>query len=389
MRKRSARPLIDVVIPAYNAGKTIEASLRSICDQTLSDIRLIVVNDGSTDDTGDILRRMASEDDRIDVITTPNRGIVDALNTAFKHVDADIVARFDADDIAFPNRFEVQYAYLRDHPECAAVGCNVYFTNDRNERTGDKSNFQFNVPNNPFHAPACEPYLLHPFLMVRRQAKAVAGPYRYAFHSEDADLYWRLGDAGLLINLPDFLGEYRLHAGSVSGLSALNGRVSAVNSQLAAVSEQRRRAGLPELRFERETLAEYHEAQTLAGILDIASRQLNAEEGAFLAIATSAKLLELSEYRPYRLTADDFATIRAMISKHHHLLTRPNRLRLLFRQVIMPKKTRMRAWNELSTLMPFHLYPRASVELFAHAATKGSRKLGQLVGRQPPVSASR
>lgn len=368
MNKRSASPLVDVVIPVFNGAETVEASLRSMCNQTVTDIRIIVVDDGSTDDTPRILQRLAAEDDRIEVITTPNRGIVDALNTAFEVVRADLVARFDADDIAFPHRLEAQCAYLDSHPECAAVGCNVYFTNERGERTGKASNFPYVVPCNPYHSPACEPYLLHPFLLVRRVAKEQAGLYRHAFHSEDADLYWRLAETGALINMPEVLGEYRVHSSSVSGTSALNGRVSAVNSQLAAVSEQRRRIGKPDINFERSTLDEYKQIQTLAGILKIASRQLSEDEAAYLEIATSAKLLELSSYRPYRLDSGDFATIRSIIYKHHALLTRPNRLRLLFRQVIVP--SRMRAWPELSELMPVKLYPRAFLELFAHAGAK-------------------
>ena len=365
---------VDVLIPAFNAGRTVEASVRSMCNQTVRDIRIIVIDDGSTDDTPEILRRLAQEDRRIEIISTPNRGIVDALNTGLKAVQADLIARFDADDLAYPERLAVQCAYLREHPDCVAVGCNVHFIDESDRQTGKWSYFPFQVPRDPYFAPALEPYLLHPFLLVRRKAMEQTGAYRYAFHSEDADLYWRLGNAGGLINLPDFLGEYRVHSRSVSGSSVLNGRVQAVASQLAAVSEQRRLKGEPDIEFPREALTRYKEAGTLAGILRIASIGLTPAESAYLSIATTAKLLELSSYRPYRLETSDFATMRVIIHRHHRLLSRQNRMRLLFRQVILPNG--VRSWPELSSLMPLAIYPRALLELVAHVATKTRRRLG-------------
>src|SRR5689334_14700000 len=90
---------IDVLIPAYNAETTIESALASIQTQTIQDIRIIVVNDGSTDRTGEILEKLKSKDPRIEVITTVNGGIVDALNHGLQACSADYIARHDADDI--------------------------------------------------------------------------------------------------------------------------------------------------------------------------------------------------------------------------------------------------------------------------------------------------
>ncbi|RYF00666.1 MAG: glycosyltransferase, partial [Oxalobacteraceae bacterium] len=77
---RSEVPTIDVILPAYNAEKTIVEALRSLQDQTFTDFRVLVVNDGSTDDTASIVSGMAEADPRIVLLSQPNGGIVDALN---------------------------------------------------------------------------------------------------------------------------------------------------------------------------------------------------------------------------------------------------------------------------------------------------------------------
>src|SRR5437588_541193 len=103
--------MIDVLIPAFNSEKTIRASILSILRQTVSEIRVIVIDDGSTDGTGEILAEMTLGDPRLEVIRTENHGIVDALNTGLARCRAEFVARHDADDLSFPDRFTLQIAY--------------------------------------------------------------------------------------------------------------------------------------------------------------------------------------------------------------------------------------------------------------------------------------
>ncbi|MFN3313141.1 MAG: glycosyltransferase family 2 protein, partial [Hyphomonas sp.] len=113
---------IDVLMPAYNASATIEEAVESLRHQTFSDIRIIIVDDGSTDDSPKIMNRLADHDPRIVVIRKENGGIVEARNTALSHADSEFVACLDADDIALPNRLEKTLQYLREHPDCVAVG---------------------------------------------------------------------------------------------------------------------------------------------------------------------------------------------------------------------------------------------------------------------------
>lgn len=361
--RRAAR--VDVLIPVYNAAATIEGALRSMLAQTMADMRLIVVDDGSSDQTPDILARLAAEDPRVEVIRTDNRGIVDALNLALAHATAELVARHDADDIAFPERLATQMAFLDTAPDCVAVGCNAFHIDGHGRRLGYTTTFKPTVVGNPFYAPSKEPYLMHPFLLARREALVAAGGYRHVFHAEDTDLYWRLSDLGRLSNVVDVLGEYRVHENSVTAKSIVNGRVAAVNSQLAAVSERRRRVGRQDLAFPRTTLPAYHAAERLAGIVDVASKDLTPQEAVYLRVATGAKLLEIAGYRPFRLTADDCGTIRGYLEAHYDSLTRVNRVWIVFRVILHPKRLLRRPLEALA-LAPWRVMPRALGDLYRH-----------------------
>ncbi len=362
--KAPAPGAIDVLIPVFNGAATIESALDSIAAQTFGDLRMIVVDDGSTDASPAILRRLAERDPRIVVITTPNRGIVAALNTALAASGAALIARFDADDLAFPERLERQTAYLAAHPDCVAVGCNAFHIDRDGRRTGTVTTFRETVVGDPFEIPAAEPYLLHPFLLARREALVSVGGYRYVFHSEDADLYWRLSNVGRLANVVDVLGEYRIHDGSVSAKSVVNGRVQAIEGQRAALSERRRRDGRADLAFPPEALAAYHAAETLRAMLDVASRSLSDDERAYLEVATAAKLLELTAYRPYRLTRDDLRTMRRAIERHHARIPGDRLRSLIFRQLIRPG--RLRPPRDLVAAVPWKIMPAALWNLVRH-----------------------
>lgn len=356
---------VDVLIPVYNAASTVESAVQSICAQTVRDIRLIVVDDGSSDDTPNLLRAMAALDERIHVITTHNGGIVDALNVALAMSDAPFIARHDADDLAFPDRLQKQLAFMEAQADCIAVGCNAFHIDVDGKRTGNVTDFKAVVVGDPYRYPSLEPYLLHPFLLARRHALVDAGGYRYLFHSEDTDLYWRLAGMGRLSNLTEALGEYRIHADSVSSQSILNGRISAVNSQLAALSERRRLDGQGDLIFSKEDLVRYQAAGDLPAILAIASEHLSVDERRFLETATVAKLLELSSYRPYRMTPTDLATIRQVIENNYSTMSPENRLYLVFR-VILGRKRLARDWTEVRRLVPWRIMPRALLEAARH-----------------------
>lgn len=342
----------DVLIPAYNAEETIKESVGSIQAQTRKDIRIIVVNDGSTDRTGEVLRDIASTERRLTIVDTSNKGVVSALNTACSYVSAPFVARHDADDIAFPDRFERQLAYLETNPDCVAVGANAWHINDKGIRY-NRTHMPAEAAGNAQAIPSKEPYLMHPFLMMRSDALLKAGGYRYVYHAEDTDLYWRLLSQGRLHNLNEILGEYRIHQGSVSSKSVRNGRIAAIYSQLAALSFRRREDGRPDIEFPSEGLGQLNTASRIDDLLSLLSYSLTADERQYLRIATAAKMLELASYRPYQLDLDDCIFIRCALRADRAKMSASDRGMVRWHTAdVLLRLTSARHWRRAVALRP-------------------------------------
>lgn len=105
-------PLVSVIIPAYNSGKFIEAALNSVLAQTYQNIEIIVVDDGSQDNTAEIVRRIALEDKRIILLCQENQGVAAARNLAIQHSRGEFIAPLDSDDIWYPLKLEKQVEYM-------------------------------------------------------------------------------------------------------------------------------------------------------------------------------------------------------------------------------------------------------------------------------------
>src|SRR4051812_44490454 len=102
-------PKVTVLMPAYNADKYIEDGISSVLSQTFTNFELLIINDGSTDNTLKVIESI--RDKRIVVISQENKGVSAALNLGLAHARAPYIARFDADDICLPNRLKVQYEF--------------------------------------------------------------------------------------------------------------------------------------------------------------------------------------------------------------------------------------------------------------------------------------
>jgi glycosyltransferase involved in cell wall biosynthesis len=116
--------LVSVVIPAYNASATIDETLRSVRSQTHGALEIIVVDDGSPDDTGTIAKRHAAIDDRIRIITQENEGLAAARNAGWRRAGSDLIAFLDADDLWAPTKIERQIQALQaGGPHVGLVYC--------------------------------------------------------------------------------------------------------------------------------------------------------------------------------------------------------------------------------------------------------------------------
>jgi hypothetical protein len=356
-------PVADVLIPVHNAAETVRRAVASITAQGLEKIRILIVDDGSTDASPAILAELAAADPRIEVVRQDNAGIVGALNTGLARCSAEFLARFDADDEAYPERLERQIDYLKANPDCVAVGCDVDHIDELGApleglpRPGPPEDAD------PDGIPAREPYLIHPYLVARRQAVLDAGGYRPVPSSEDSDLYWRLAERGRLHNLPERLGRYRMHAASISGASVLGGRVMAIGSQLGALSARRRRDGRADLAFDKNGPAALREAGTLEAMHALAAAQLDSAEADRLRLAAAIKLLELAAYRPYEPEPADCAFIRAALPlarRHPPEVQAEVRWHVTHAAARLMRKGRA---NEALALVPPALWPRVSALL--------------------------
>lgn len=208
-------PRVSIVLPVYNAEQYLSLAVDSILAQTLDDFELIVVNDGSSDGSGDILAEYARKDPRVRVITQENQGVVAACNAGVFAAQGVLIARMDADDIADPERLSVQVTFMETHPDVVAVGAHVKLI--------DPKGRALKILKMPLeHAGIDAGNLMgghgicHPAAMIRTEAIRKIDGYRPEFvTAEDIDLFLRLGEIGRLANLDQVLLDYRQHPQSI------------------------------------------------------------------------------------------------------------------------------------------------------------------------------
>lgn len=197
-------------MPARDAEATVGAALASIAAQTFGDYELVAVDDASEDETGRALAEAASRDRRIRVVHGPGRGIAAALNAGLAVCRAPLIARMDADDVALPERFELQRAALDCDPRLAAVGSQVEIV-PRDGMTDGLRAYEawLNAVIDPASVERecfVESPLAHPASMIRASALRDVGGFRSEGWPEDWALWLRLLAAGQrLANLPRVL----------------------------------------------------------------------------------------------------------------------------------------------------------------------------------------
>ena len=193
------QPLVSILLPAFDAEATIDACLRSIQRQREARWECIVVEDGSSDGTLGRARSFAERDARFRVVTTPHRGLVEALNVGLDHCRAPLVARMDADDLMHRARLREQLAALDEGADLAAVGSHVRLFPRRTLRDGwrvyERWLNRIDSPSRVRAEAFVECPVAHPTLVIRREILAALG-YRDRGWPEDYDLVLRLLAAG-------------------------------------------------------------------------------------------------------------------------------------------------------------------------------------------------
>ena len=212
-------PRVSVLLPVYNAERYLAGAIDGVLGQTYRDFELIVVNDGSTDRSPEMLTAYAAADPRVRIISRPNTGYVPALNEALAAARGPLVARMDADDVSLPTRFERQVAYMDAHPGCVLVGTHVEQMDVDGVVIGPMSDVAFGHEHINADLLVRGWPIVHPTVMMRADAVRRVGGYDPTLcPNEDHDLFLRLAEVGRVENLPEVLLHYRKHAGSESSL---------------------------------------------------------------------------------------------------------------------------------------------------------------------------
>lgn len=209
-------PAVSVLMPVFNGANHLREAIESILGQSYSDFEFLVVDDHSTDSTGEILREYCERDTRIRAAQNNNaKGTVGALNTGLGLARGEYLARMDADDISVPTRFEKQHEFLEKHHDISVCGTNM-------ELFGAQQ-FVWRLP--PDHEMIragliFTVFIAHATVMMRRSALE---EYHYRYDpdygcAEDYELWSRLSERYRFANLPDVLYRYRKYEGDGGAL---------------------------------------------------------------------------------------------------------------------------------------------------------------------------
>lgn len=206
---------LTVLLPAYNVERYIAEAIDSVLAQTFKDFEFLIINDGSKDRTLEIIKSYT--DPRIRIIDQANMGLIDTLNKGMAIAAGDIIARIDADDVAFPQRLEHQLNFLNEHPDYVLVGAEVNII--------DKDGaflMKFPPPVGYTHEEISRrieercPFN-HPSVMFRKEAALKAGGYpKNALLFEDHLLWTKMLRIGKVCNLREVLMKYRFNPESVT-----------------------------------------------------------------------------------------------------------------------------------------------------------------------------
>lgn len=211
---KKGNPLISVIMPVFNREKIIAESVESILEQTYRNIELIIVDDGSTDSTLNIVKKLSEKDSRIQILKQKNCGPASARNNAIHRAKGDYIAIADSDDISLPTRISKQISVMQENEDIVVCGSGFI---EIDEFGNQIKAVEVALDSNAINL---DMYVRCPFghstCMMRADVLKKVGGYHELKFAEDYELWTRLKDEGRLFNLSDRLCLYRVHSDSVT-----------------------------------------------------------------------------------------------------------------------------------------------------------------------------
>ncbi len=200
-------------MPAYNAAEYIGEAIESVLSQTFSAFELLIVNDGSTDDTVAVIESFS--DERIVLVHQANNGVAAALNTGLRHARAPYIARIDADDTCYPDRLEKQYNFMLSNPGYIVIGSSAEYTDASGNyiftydppATTDEQIKKLSYDACPF---------IHATVFYKKDAVIKTAYNIYAHSFEDHLLWQQIKEQGKMFNMPERFVRVRLNPGSLT-----------------------------------------------------------------------------------------------------------------------------------------------------------------------------
>jgi O-antigen biosynthesis protein len=230
-------PTVSLIMAVYNGETALRASIDSILTQTFSDFELIIVDDGSTDNTPVILSEYAARDSRVKIVKNQkNLGLTASLNVGIRAARGKYIARMDAGDTSEPTRFEQQVAFLDAHPDYGLLGTWAVVVDEHNKQVGvmkyptDHDTLRkIMIRYNPF---------VHSSVMMRRSVLDAAGWYDERWkYAQDYELFFRMLQHSRGALLGEYLVSYRVYPNSITRrknklqtLFAIKARMKAIRS---------------------------------------------------------------------------------------------------------------------------------------------------------------
>src|SRR5690606_34870006 len=205
---------VTVFMAAYNATPYIAQAIQSILNQSFRDFELLIVDDGSTDNTVEIINSF--DDPRIRLIENDsNKGLGFTRNIALKEAKGEFLAILDADDIAFPKRLEKQVNHFFINPKLAVLGSYAHIIDKKGNRTG--KDIKLSCNSDKLRATLfLSNTFVHSSIMMRTSIFREIGGYPNHPVAQDYALLVRIGLKYEIENLPEYLVEYRMHDSNIS-----------------------------------------------------------------------------------------------------------------------------------------------------------------------------
>lgn len=204
------KPIVSAIMPTYNRKEYLREAIESILNQTFKDFELIIVDDGSTDGSLELIKNFQKKDSRIILIQNDNPGgISRATNEGIKKSRGKYIAKMDSDDVSLPNRFKKQVNFLEKHPDIGACGSWVKTIGENEGNTWQLPTDHDSIKCTMLFCGA----IANPTNMIRRSVFFDLG-YWYdetCFAAEDYEFWTRIVNKVKLANIPEVLLLYRLH----------------------------------------------------------------------------------------------------------------------------------------------------------------------------------